>query len=47
MTEVTQHAYNVKKRKRQPTPVFSPGESEDPGGLLSIGRKESDITEAT
>ena len=32
----------------QPTPVFLPGESpwtEEPGGLQSVGRKESDTTE--
>ena len=36
------------RRAWQPTPVFLPGESpwtEEPGGLLSMGRKESDMTE--
>ena len=37
------------RRKRQPTPVFLPGESQgwEPGGLLSMGRTESDTTKAT
>ena len=38
------------RRKWQPTPVFLPGESpwtEEPGGLESMGSKESDMTEAT
>ena len=36
------------RRAWQPTPVVLPGESpwtEDPGGLQSLGSKESDITE--
>ena len=36
--------------KWQPTPVFLPGESQgwgEPGGLPSMGRTESDTTEAT
>ena len=35
------------RRAWQPTPVFLPGEShgEEPGGLQSMGRKESDTTE--
>jgi len=36
--------------KRQPTPVFLPGESQgwgEPGGLPFMGRTESDTTEAT
>ena len=36
------------KRARQPTPVFLPEESpwtEEPGGLQSMGCKESDTTE--
>ena len=35
-------------RAWQPTPTFLPGESpwtEEPGGLQSMGRKESDMTE--
>ena len=37
------------RRARQPTPVLLPGESPfcSPGGLQSLGRKESDTTEAT
>ena len=38
------------KKAWQPTPVFLPGESpwtEEPGGLQSVGQKESDTTEAT
>ena len=31
------------RREQQPTPVFLPGE-EEPGGLQSIGCKESDMT---
>ena len=34
----------------KPTPVFLPGESQgrgEPAGLLSMGRAESDTTEAT
>ena len=36
------------RRKWQPTPVFLPGASpqtEEPGGLQSMGSKESDMTE--
>ena len=36
------------RRKRQPTPVFSPEESprtEEPGGLQSMRSQESDVTE--
>ena len=35
-------------RKWQPTPVFLPGESQrrEPGGLPSMGRTESDTTDA-
>ena len=38
------------RRKWQPTPVFLPGESQGPGGLVGCrlrGRTESDTTEAT
>ena len=38
------------RRKWQPTPVFSPGESQGPGSLAGCrlgGRAESDTTEAT
>ena len=37
------------RRKWQPTPVFLPGESQgqEPGGLPSMGRTESDTTEVT
>ena len=37
------------RRAWQPTPVVLPGEShgEEPGGLQSMGSKESDTTEAT
>ena len=37
------------RRKRQPTPVFSPGEShgQTPGRLQPMGRKELHVTEAT
>ena len=38
------------RRARQHSPVFLPGESpwiEEPGGLQSIGLKESDTTEMT
>ena len=36
------------KKDRQPTPVFLPGKipwTEEPGGLQSMGLKESDMTE--
>ena len=36
------------RRKWQPTPVFLPGESQEPGGLVGCrlwGRTESDTTE--
>ena len=38
------------RRKWQPTPVFLPGESQGPGGLVGCrlwGRTESDTTEVT
>ena len=38
------------RRKRQPTPVFSPGESQGRGSLMGCrlwGHTESDTTEAT
>ena len=38
------------RRKRQPTPVFLPGESQGRGSLVGCrlwGRRESDTTEAT
>ena len=38
------------RRKWQPTPVFLPGESQEPGSLVGCrlwGRTESDTTEAT
>ena len=38
------------RREWQPSPVFLPGKSpwiEEPGGLQSIGLKESDMTEMT
>ena len=39
-----------RRRKRQPTPVFSPGESQGRGSLVGCclwGRSESDTTEVT
>ena len=38
-----------RRRKWQPTPVFLPGESQEPGSLVGCrlwGRTESDTTEA-
>ena len=38
------------RRKWQPTPVFLPGESQEPGSLVGCrlwGHTESDMTEAT
>ena len=38
------------RRKWQPTPVFLPGESQEPGSLVGCrlwGRTESDTTEVT
>ena len=51
--DIKRHGFNprvgkiLRRRKWQPTPVFLPGESpwtEEPGGLQSMGRKESDTT---
>ena len=50
MTEVTQHTHNFRKRKWQPTPVFSPGESHGRRNLVGycpLSCKELDKTEAT
>ena len=47
---VTQHAHNFRKKKWQPIPVFSPGESHGQRSLVGyrpLGCKESDKTEAT
>ena len=49
-TELNDFTFTQWRRKRQPTPVFLPGESQGRGSLVGCrlwGRTESDTTKAT
>ena len=49
-TSLSLFTFMRRRRKWQPTPVFLPGESQEPGSLVGCrlwGRTESDTTEAT
>ena len=48
-TSLSLFTFMRRRRKWQPTPVFLPGESQEPGSLVGCrlwGRTESDTTEA-